>query len=107
MRKAGLLCSAIFMLVGLAVASPKQQTFVGTISDSMCGASHMMPGSAKDCTLKCVGDGSKFVLVDPKGKVFQLSDQKTPRQFAGDNVTVTGTLNGDTIAVKSIAAAAK
>ncbi|MHB8539865.1 MAG: DUF5818 domain-containing protein [Candidatus Acidiferrales bacterium] len=105
MRKAGLLCGTIFMLAGLAMASPKQQTFTGAISDSMCGASHMLPGSAKNCTLKCVGDGSKFVLVDPKGKVFQLSDQKTPRAFAGENVKVTGTLDGDTIAVKSITAA--
>lgn len=105
MRKAGLLCSAVLMVAGLALASPKQQTFAGTISDSMCGASHMMQGSAKDCTLKCVKDGSKFVLVDPKGKVFQLSDQKAPRAFAGANVKVTGALTGDTIAVKSITAA--
>ena len=105
MRKAGMLCSEILMVAGLALASPKQQTFTGAISDSMCGASHMMQGSAKDCTLKCVKDGSKFVLVDPAGKVYQLSDQNTPRAFAGANVKVTGTLTGDTIAVKSITAA--
>ncbi|MGH9728328.1 MAG: DUF5818 domain-containing protein [Candidatus Acidiferrales bacterium] len=105
MRKLGLLCSVLLMTAGLALASPKQQTFTGAISDSMCGASHMMEGSAKDCTLKCVKDGSKFVLVDSSGKVFQLSDQKTPRAFAGANVKVTGTLNGDTIEVKSITAA--
>jgi len=105
MRKAGLLCSAILMIAGLAMAAQKQQTFTGAISDSMCGASHMMEGSAKDCTLKCVKDGSKFVLVDPAGKVYQLSDQKAPEAFAGANVKVTGTLSGETITVKSITAA--
>ena len=105
MKKLGLLCSAVLMAAALAFAAPKQQTFTGAISDSMCGAQHMMEGGAKACTLKCVDGGSKFVLVDPKGKVFQLSDQKTPRAFAGDNVKVIGTLEGDTITVKSITAA--
>jgi hypothetical protein len=36
--------------------------------------------------------------------VYQLSDQKAPEAFAGANVKVTGTLNGDTITVKSITA---
>lgn len=105
MKKTGLLCSALLMFAGLALASPKQQTFAGVISDSMCGASHMMPGSPKACTLKCVKDGSKFVLVDPAGKVYQLTNQTAPRPFAGEKVKVVGTLTGDTIAVKSIAAA--
>lgn len=105
MRKLGLLCSAVVMFAALAFASAKKQTFTGAISDSMCGASHMMPGSAKDCTLKCVDNGSKFVLVGPNGKIYQLSDQKSPRAFAGENVKVTGTLSDDTITVASITAA--
>jgi hypothetical protein len=105
MKKLGLLCSAVVMFAALAFASPKKQTFTGAISDSMCGAQHMMDGSAKDCTLKCVDNGSKFVLVAPDGKIYQLSDQKSPRPFAGENVKVTGTLSGDMITVASIAAA--
>jgi Protein of unknown function (DUF5818) len=105
MKKLGLLCSAFLMLAGLSLAAAKQQTFTGAISDSMCGAQHMMEGSAKDCTLKCVDSGSKFILVDSKGKIYQLSDQKSPRAFAGANVKVTGTLNGDMITVSSIIAA--
>ncbi|HEV2616411.1 MAG TPA: DUF5818 domain-containing protein [Candidatus Acidoferrales bacterium] len=105
MKKLGLLCSAVIMSAALSFGAGKSQTFTGAISDSMCGASHMMEGSAKDCTLKCVKDGSKFVLVDSSGKVYQLSDQKSPAAFAGANVKVTGTLNGETIEVKSITAA--
>jgi len=102
MKRAGTLCGMAMMVASLAFASPKRQTFTGAISDSMCGATHMMEGSAKDCTLKCVENGSKFVLVTPDGKVYQLSDQKKPRAFAGENVKVTGTLSGDTIEVSSI-----
>lgn len=104
MKKAGFLCGTILMVAGLCFAAGKQQTFTGAISDSMCGAEHMM-GSAKDCTLKCVDGGSKYVLVDPKGKIYQLSDQTKPKAFAGENVKIVGTLDGDTISVTSIAAA--
>lgn len=103
MKRAGTLFASLVMLASLAFASPKKQTFTGAISDSMCGASHMMSGSARDCTLKCVENGSKFVLVAPDGKIYQLSDQKKPRAFAGENVKITGTLSGDTIEVSSIA----
>jgi len=100
-------CSAALLLVaGLSFATNAKsatRTFAGSISDSMCGAKHMMPGqSDKDCTLACVKAGSKYVLADANGKVYQLSDQKKPEQFAGQKVKVTGTLKGDTITVTSI-----
>jgi hypothetical protein len=92
--------------VSLAVPGKDAKTFVGSIGDSMCGAKHMMAGeSDKDCTLECVKGGSTYILIDPSGKIYQLSDQKTPEQFAGAKVTVTGTLKGDTISVASIVAA--
>jgi hypothetical protein len=101
------ICSVVLLLVaglnfaGTAKAATK--AFVGSISDSMCGAKHMMPGqSDKDCTLACVKAGSKYVLADASGKVYQLSDQKKPEQFAGQQVKVTGTLKGDMINVTSI-----
>ena len=87
---------------GTAKAGTK--TFVGNISDSMCGLKHMMPGqSDKDCTLECIKAGSKYVLADVvNGKVYQLSDQKKPEEFAGQKVKVTGTLKGDMISVSAI-----
>jgi hypothetical protein len=92
--------------LSLAVpATPQGTTFAGSIGDSMCGAKHMPGESAKDCTLGCVKDGSKYILIDPSGKIYQLSDQKTPEKFAGASVKVTGTLKGDTITVTSIVAA--
>ena len=60
---AGLLLAATLSLAGTVKTGTK--TFVGNISDSMCGLKHMMPGkSDKDCTLECVKAGSKYVLAD-------------------------------------------
>jgi len=98
----------LLLAAGLSLAAPGKdpaKTYVGSIGDSMCGAKHMMPGeSDKDCTLECVKGGAKYILIDPSGKIYQLSDQKTPEQFAGAKVKVTGTLKGDTISVTSIVA---
>lgn len=99
----------LLLATGLCFPAPGKdaaKTFVGSIGDSMCGAKHMMAGeSDKDCTLECVKNGSKYILIDPSGKIYQLSDQKKPELFAGAKVSVTGTLKGDTITVTSIAAA--
>src|SRR3989442_3875909 len=46
--------------------------------------------SAKDCTLKCVDGGSRFVLADTaNNKVYDLSDQTKPKDFGGQKVKVT------------------
>jgi endonuclease YncB( thermonuclease family) len=91
-----------------AVAAGKTQTFTGEVSDSMCGAKHMMEGSAAECTRACVGKGSKYALV-VGDKVYTLdaSDKATLSeldQLAGEQAKVVGTVDGDTIAVKSVTA---
>ena len=110
MRKLSTLGLAFLLSTGITLASPqseaKGKVFMGNISDSMCGAKHMMPGGDKACTVECVKGGSKYVLVDPaSGKVYELSDQKKPEAFPGQKVKVTGTLKGKTIMVTSIDAA--
>ena len=108
MRKFTYLCMTVLLAGGFSLAAPPNgplKTFVGSIGDSMCGAKHMMPGkNDKDCTLACIKEGSKYILIGPRGKIYQLSDQKKPEQFAGAKVKVTGTLSGDKITVTSIAA---
>ena len=110
MRKIAHLGLVILLSAGLSFATPKKgesKTFVGKISDSMCGLKHMMPGkSDKECTLECVKAGAKYVLADTVAhRVYQLSDQTKPEQFAGQKVKVTGALQGNTITVESIVAA--
>lgn len=99
---------AISLGGALTQEGTKAPTFVGKISDNMCGLTHSGMGgkSDKECTLACVKkmDG-EFVLADEANKVvYQLDDQKTPEQFAGQAVKVTGTLDtkSKTIQVKTI-----
>lgn len=105
---AGLL--ALTLLAGsTAVRAADPQTFTGVISDDMCGLDHTeMAGGEGDkkCTLSCVEGGSSFVLADREHKkIYELDDQKKPKEFAGDKVVITGTLTGEKIHVLTIVAA--
>lgn len=98
-----------------AFAGSKDQVFTGEIMDSQCAnmGSHdvmMKQEGAKDakqCTLGCVRMGGKYVLFNAADKtIYQLDDQKKPGQFAGEKVSVKGTLGKDkkTIHVTAIQA---
>jgi hypothetical protein len=96
-------------MAAFAVAAD-QHSFTGVITDSMCARadhSHMQMGpNDAECTIACVQiHDASYVLFDGK-EVYTLSDQKTPEKFAGQKVTVKGTLNAKTktIQVDSIAA---
>ena len=81
------------------------QVYTGEIMDSPCA---MMGGhksmikqvgakDAKQCTVKCVAGGGKYVLYDAGTKTsYQLDDQSKPKDFAGQKVKVTGTLDSTT-----------
>jgi len=96
----------IFAMAALALAA--DQTFTGTVTDSMCGGDHkaMNMGSDDKCVTECVKMGAKYALWDGKN-TYTLSDQKAAAKFPAKKVTVTGTLDQatKTIQVKSIAAA--
>lgn len=77
--------------------SAADQTFTGTMTDSMCGKDHssMKMGSDSKCTIACVKAGAKYAIYDGK-RAYTLSDQTTPEKFAGQRVIVTGTLTEKT-----------
>jgi Protein of unknown function (DUF5818) len=94
------------IIFGAAVLQGAQakQAITGTITDNGCADanhSHMRMGSDdRECTLACVdAHGASYVLYDGK-TTYTLSDQKTPEKFAGKKVTVTGTLDAKTKAIK-------
>lgn len=106
-----------FALLTLIVASgltvsasaAKGKTFTGTVSDSMCGAKHAMPGNDAACTRACIAKGSKYALV-VGDKVYTLdtSDKAalaTLDKQAGAKATVMGTEKDNTITVSSVKAA--
>ncbi len=101
----------ILAAVAVLAAPPARQTFTGVITDSMCedgDHSHMRMGPTDaECTKACIdAHGASYVLYDGK-QFYTLSDQNMPEKFAGQRVTVTGTLDAKkkTIRVESIAPA--
>ncbi len=89
-------------------ATVDKQTLTGMVSDSMCGAQHMEPDSAK-CTRACAAHGAKYILVVGE-KLYSLNTTdkgllNTLDQQAGSKVTVTGTVNGVGVDVNSVAPA--
>jgi len=93
----------VLILMTSIRAIAASQSFAGTLSESMCGAKHMMAGKTDaECTRVCVKANSKYALVADK-KVYVLSGrQEDFSKLAGKRVRVTGENNGDTISVKSI-----
>jgi len=84
--------------------SAEKQTLEGTVTDAMCGLQHKMAGaSAKDCTLQCVGMGSKFALA-VGNNVYELDGKADDlKAFAGEKVKLTGMVDGKKIQVESVA----
>lgn len=100
----------MLVLFAAAASIGFSASFTGVITDNMCdNADHkdMKMGNDAKCVVECVkGMNGKYVLYDAAAKkTYKLSDQKAPEKFAAKKVLVTGTLDGETIQVQSIAAA--
>jgi hypothetical protein len=88
------------MTMGLA-ASAMAAEFKGFVEDTKCSTMAAMKGDA-DCAKKCIKGGSPAVLVTPDGKIYKISNQDKIVASAGENVTVTGKLAGDTLTIDSV-----
>lgn len=93
---------AIFGSTALLAAG--SQTFTGVVSDTMCGAKHVMKGSDAACTKGCVEHGGNYALISGD-KIYALDgDKEELAKYAGQPVTVTGAVEGDKIKVESVKA---
>jgi uncharacterized protein DUF5818 len=88
------------LTIGLSV-SAMAANVTGYIIDEMCSSKAAMKGDVA-CANKCIKAGSPAVLVTDDGKVYKLSDQAKAVPLAGEKVTVSGNVKGDTIEVASI-----
>jgi hypothetical protein len=123
-RLTGILGTTVLLATAFlrAGSMPSQQqnntplSYTGEIMDSKCsglGSHNQVMAkegvkTAKDCTLLCIKDASKFVLYTVDGKLsFNLDDQDKPREYAGEKVTIVGSYDGQTktIHIQSIMAA--
>ena len=87
-------------------SSAMPKTLTGIVSDSMCGAHHMAKDkSPAECARMCVQQGQKYALVVGK-KVYTLEGHESEvDKLAGTRATVKGTVQGETVAVNSVAPA--
>jgi len=77
----------------------------GTIVDTMCNVKHA-DASEKSiaCVEKCVKGGSAPVFLTSDNKILKLDEasQKMVMTHLGHKVSVTGTVDGDTLKIESI-----
>jgi hypothetical protein len=106
MNKRMILSVAVLACASWAAAAGQEGSWTGVITDTHCGykASHTAA-----CVKVCVTDkGAKYALANPEnGKLYILQPQEKAASLANESVKVTGTLEGDTIQVKTIEKAAK
>jgi hypothetical protein len=88
-------------------ATASDGSWTGYIADSKCGAQAANDG-ARECTIKCVKAGAKYVFVnDGDKKIYAIDDQNKVAEHAGHHVTVKGMVDGDTLKLTSIEMAVK
>jgi hypothetical protein len=101
MRKLIFCCT---LAVALAPGALLADEITGYVSESHCGATHNAPSAANtQCVNKCLKGGSDPVLVS-NGKVmkFDTSSKDKAKAFAGDNVRIDGTMDGEFVKINSI-----
>ena len=95
----------VMVLLCAGSARPADQTLMGTISDSLCNASHKDMGKKmtdRECTQLCTAKGAQYVLVS-EGKIYKLMNHDADlKTHAGHVVNLTGDAKGDTIRVSKV-----
>ena len=98
-----------FLAASLCSVMAFADDMTGYISDAHCGAKHDKVSAANTkCVVDmCVKGGADPVLVK-EGKVMKFDDasKEKAKAFAGQEVKIDGTLEGDTIKITSIDKAA-
>ncbi|HKV27249.1 MAG TPA: hypothetical protein VJN90_03105 [Candidatus Acidoferrales bacterium] len=99
--KNSLLCAGAILLFAaslgsFAKASGQAQTWRGYVTDTYCGFNRVNKAPTKSCTLECVkNEHAKFAFYNfADKKVYVLNPQAEAAKYAGQTVTVTGTVGG-------------
>ena len=111
MKKVFLLAAALaFVMTGAVRAQgTAQETWKGTISDSMCGLKHSADKHGdkapdhRTCVEKCISGGGEYVLLTG-GKAVKIANQKFEglKEHAAHEVVVTGEMKDGAITISKI-----
>jgi Protein of unknown function (DUF5818) len=104
MKRALIAIAAIALLVpAFAAAHDHAGSWTGWVTDDHCAAKGAKAEHAS-CAKKCLENGGKLVFYNSADeKIYNLDNQKLAEEHLGHEVTVKGTVEGDTIKVESIA----
>jgi hypothetical protein len=95
---------ATFLAASIGSVAALADQMTGYISESGCGAKHSTVSAANTkCVEACIKKGSDPVLVS-EGKVmkFDADSKEKAKAFAGQNVKIDGTMDGDMVKITSI-----
>jgi hypothetical protein len=100
---------ASFLAVSLGSVAALAEEMTGYISDSHCGAKHNAVTAANSkCVDGCLkGGGDPVFVSDGKVMKFDADSVAKAKAFAGQNVKIDGTMDGDVMKIASIDKAAK
>jgi hypothetical protein len=102
---------ALVAAMGFAAQEPRQ-TWNGQVTDTVC-SKHPTPdrtgprgvAARKQCTLTCVKNHADFALLINE-KLYEVSNAKdlqpVLQKYAGEDVKITGVMNGTTITASKI-----
>lgn len=107
MKKIALIVLALAVMASLSFAkdkAPKAEKIAGWVADAKCAAAKGNHADHAACAKKCIEGGEKAVLVtDKDNKVLNIENADAVKGHEGEHVTVTGTVNGDTVHVNKVA----
>jgi hypothetical protein len=93
--------TAVATLVLGFAASGMAAEVKGFVQDQSCSTKPAMKGDS-ECSKRCIKRGDPAVLVGENGTIYKIANQDKITSHAGENVTVTGDIKGDTITVASV-----
>jgi hypothetical protein len=98
---------ASFLTVSLCSVGAFAEEMTGYVSDAHCGATHNSVSAANTkCIEGCLKKGTDPVLVS-NGKVMKFDSDSAAKakEYAGQNVKIDGSMDGDMIKINSISKA--
>jgi hypothetical protein len=97
-----LVIASLFVSALGSVAAMGEE-LTGYISDEHCGAKHHEVTEANTkCVNGCLKNGNAVLVVGDKVMKLDADSSAKAKEFAGQNVKVSGTVDGDTVKISSI-----
>ena len=90
------------VVFALASISAMAADMTGYIVDKSCAGKAKAMWTNEKCAAGCIKKGDPAVFVTDEGKVYQIANQDKVVEHAGHKVTLSGTMDGDTIKVDSV-----